>query len=154
MTPRLEQQDRDQTEDSLDGSGESVPAAGKTELGRIDVRDRVVEKIVAAAATEVSAAGAPSPQLLGRTIARVGLGSAGPGTELSRAPKVSATVDGRLAFVDVKLSVRWPTSLTSVTEAVRRRIVSRVSDLLGLTVQEINVTVVDLVTDITTNRVA
>lgn len=127
---------------------------GATELGTITIASRVVAKIASQVASEVDDAGAPAAQLLGRTISKVGLGSAAAGSELDRHPKVDAEVDGAATFLEIKMSVRWPSPIGAVTEQVRQRVSERVSELLGLNVVEITVTVVDLVTTVSTTRVA
>ena len=123
-----------------------MTALGANPLGRIEVSDRVVEKIAARAAAEVPDAGGPAARLLGRQ-----LPTSGPA--LDRLPKVDAEVDGNFVFLDVSLSVRWPAPITQVTAAVRERLTSRIEELVGLQVREVNVEIVDLVTEVATNRV-
>ena len=122
-----------------------VPAhLGPSELGRIDVESRVVEKIAAQAAIEIPDAGGAAARLLGRAVPGSGhLGIRGSG--LSTLPKVSADVDGQLGFLDVELSVRWPAPIGEVTEAVRQHLAQRIGELVGLHVREVNIEVVDLI---------
>jgi uncharacterized alkaline shock family protein YloU len=117
---------------------------GATDLGRIDLADRVVEKIAARAVREVPEAGASAPRVLGRTVPGAGhLGIRG--TDLDAAPKVSADVDGTVVYVHLSLSVSWPASVATVTRAVRERVSTRVSELTGLRVAEVHIAVTDLV---------
>ncbi len=117
---------------------------GQTELGQISVADRVVAKIASRAAVEVPDVGAAPAGILGR----LGAGSA----ELGALPSAKATVDGQLAFVDVTLSVRYPVSVRQAAAAVRERVRSRVGELAGLNVPEVNITVPALVTDLPAAR--
>ncbi len=128
-------------------TGVAVPGSrpGRTELGMISINDRVVEKIAARAAVEVPDAGAAAPRVLGRSVT----GAAAVGareTSLTGLPKASADVDGSIVILDLSISVRWPASVPEVTSAVREHTRSRVSDLTGLTVAEVSISVTDLVT--------
>src|SRR6478609_11749333 len=108
--------------------GDGVPAVGPTELGRIHVGDRVVEKIAARAAVEIPDAGGAAPRLLGRSV--TGTGALGVRqTSLQALPRVSVDVDGSTVVVDLSVSVRWPASIPAVTAAVRRRVAARVHEL-------------------------
>ncbi len=127
-----------------------MTALGSNPLGRIEVSDRVVEKIAARAAAEVPDAGGPAARLLGRQLPTPGRLTT---PALDRLPKVDAEVDGTLVFLDVELSVRWPAPITQVTTAVRERLTSRIEELVGLQVREVNVEIVDLVTAVATTRV-
>lgn len=126
---------------------------GASEWGRIDVGSRVVEKIAAQAAIEVPDAGGAATRLLGRAVpgsGHLGLRSSG----LNSLPKVSADVDGQLGFLDVELSVRWPAPIGRVTEQVRQHLSSRLGELVGLQIREVNVHVVDLIGQTPPARVA
>jgi uncharacterized alkaline shock family protein YloU len=119
--------------------------AGHTELGTISINDQVVEKLASQAAAEVPDAGAAAPRLLGRSVAGVGaLGVRQ--TSLTALPKASADVDGSIVVLALSISVRWPASVPSVSSAVREHVRSRVSELTGLTVSEVSISVTDLVT--------
>lgn len=124
---------------------------GANELGRIDVEPRAVEKIAALAAGEVTdASGA-----VGRSRGVPGAGYLGlRRAPVERLPKVSAELDGDHVFLGVELSVRWPMPVAGVTEEVRQHLFRRVGELLGLDVREVNIEVVDLVTEFTTARVS
>ncbi|MGI8760218.1 MAG: Asp23/Gls24 family envelope stress response protein [Jatrophihabitantaceae bacterium] len=126
---------------------EAEPAAGRTELGYISVADTVVQKIAARAATENPDAGAAAVRLFGRALPGAGhLGTRG--SDLDGLPKTSVVVDGSKAYVTLELSVRWPASVPKVTAAVREHVRDRVGELTGLAVDEVHITVADLVTDI------
>jgi uncharacterized alkaline shock family protein YloU len=119
--------------------------AGRTELGMISIDDRVVEKMAACATVEIPDAGGAAPRVLGRSLP--GAGAFGTRrTSLAALPKVSADVDGSVVILDLSISVRWPASVPEVSSAVREHVRSRVSELTGLTVTEVAISVTDLVT--------
>ena len=116
------------------------------ELGRLNIQDRVVEKIAARAAREIAEAGSATPRVLGRSLpgaGRFGIRRA----DLDAAAKASAYIEGSATRIELSISVRWPASIPEVTARVRDRVRARVSDLTGLRVQEVEITVTDLVTD-------
>ena len=131
-------------------TAESAAAAqaGRSELGTITIADGVISKIAARAAAENPDAGAAAARVLGRAVPGAGhLGLRG--TDLAGLPKASVDVDGSKAFLTLEISVRWPTSVPAVTDQVRSHLRSRVTELTGLTVEEVHIVVADLVTDIT-----
>ncbi|WP_089009696.1 Asp23/Gls24 family envelope stress response protein [Micromonospora viridifaciens] len=124
--------------------GPGQPA--QEELGRLHIHDRVVEKIAARAAREIAEAGSATPRVLGRSLpgaGRFGIRR----TDLDTAGKASAYIEGSVTRIELSISVRWPASLPEVTAQVRDRVRTRVSELTGLRVQEVGITVTDLVTD-------
>jgi uncharacterized alkaline shock family protein YloU len=124
---------------------DSVP--GRSELGTVNISTRVVEKLAARAAIEIPDAGAAAPRVLGRTVA--GPRSLGARqTSLTGLPKVSADVDGSRVLLDLAISVRWPASVPAVTKAVREHVTGRVTELTGLTVTEVAISVTDLATSL------
>jgi uncharacterized alkaline shock family protein YloU len=119
--------------------------AGRTELGMITINDRVVEKMAARAAVELPDAGAAAPRILGRSVtSATALGARA--TSLTALPKASADVDGSVVILDLSISVRWPASVPAVTSAVREHVRCRVTELTGLTVAEVSISVTGLVT--------
>jgi uncharacterized alkaline shock family protein YloU len=130
-------------------TAESAAAAqaGRTELGTITIADSVVSKIAARAAAENPDAGAAAARVLGRAVPAAGhLGLRG--TDLAGLPKASVDVDGSKAFLNLEISVRWPASVPAVTDQVRSHLRSRVTELTGLTIEEVHIVVADLATDI------
>ena len=118
---------------------------GRNELGMISINDRVVEKMAAHAAVEIPDAGAAASRFLGRSVAGASALGARQ-TSLTALPKASADVDGSVVNLDLSISVRWPTSVPEVSSAVREHVRSRVSELTGLTVAEVSISVTALVT--------
>ncbi len=128
-----------------------LPAAsgsqpGRNELGAITINDRVVEKVAARAAVEIPDAGAAASRFLGRVAGASALGARQ--TSLTALPKASVDVDGSLATLDLSISVRWPASVPEVASAVREHVRSRVTELTGLTVTEVSISVTALVTQL------
>lgn len=117
---------------------------GVNPLGRITIDDSVVAKIAARAAAEVPDAGAAAPRVLGRSVSAVPIGVRH--TDLDGLPKTTVDVDESVARIQLTLSVRWPASVAAVTAAVRARVIERVTDLTGLAVNDVRITVSDLVT--------
>ena len=138
---------RDTLPATPEASTEVESGAGRTDLGTISIGARVVSKIAARAAVEVPDAGAAAMRVLGRTVPGAGhLGVRG--TDLDGLPKTSADVDGTKAFIEMELSIRWPASIPEVTGRVRTKVRDRVSELTGLSVDEVRISVGDLVTHI------
>lgn len=120
---------------------------GRTDLGTVSVTDDVVSKIAARAAVEVPDAGAAASRILVRTMPGTGHLRLH-GADLQGLPKTSVEVDGSKAFIRMTISVRWPASVAQVTEQVRAAVRGRVADLAGLDVDELDITVADLATDL------
>jgi uncharacterized alkaline shock family protein YloU len=125
----------------------AVSGPGRNELGMISINDRVVEKMAAGAAIEIPDAGAAASRFLGRSMAGASALGARQ-TSLTGLPKASADVDGSLVNLDLSISVRWPASVPQVTSAVRENVRRRVSELTGLTVSEVTISVTALVTQL------
>jgi uncharacterized alkaline shock family protein YloU len=122
--------------------------AGRTELGTISITDQAVTKIAAQVAAENPDAGAATVRMLGRAVP--GAGNLGVrGTDLDALPKTTVEVDGAKAYVNLEISVRWPASIRTVTEQLRGHVRDRLAVLAGLDVDEVDIVVADLATDIT-----
>lgn len=125
------------------GGDRPIPSVGRNEMGVISIDDRVVAKLAARAVVEIPDAGGAAPRLLGRSLDGV-LGARD--TSLDSLPKTSADVDGSLVVLELQISVRWPASVPDTAAQVRRHVASRISELTGLRVGEIQIEVSDLVT--------
>ena len=125
-----------------------APLAGRNELGRITIADRVVTKIAAQAAAENPDAGAATARVLGHAVPGAGhLGVRG--TDLDALPKTTVQVDGSKAFVNLEIAVRWSAPVAEVTAQVRRHVQDRVRELAGLEADEVNIVVAGLAAAIT-----
>ncbi|MDG4825905.1 Asp23/Gls24 family envelope stress response protein [Asanoa sp. WMMD1127] len=115
-------------------------------LGEVNISPQVVAKLAAQAVYEHPVAGAAAPRMFGSTLPGAGhLGIRG--TDLTSRPKVSAWIDGSVAYVDMSISVRWAESLGEVTERIRNTVEDRIKAWTGLTVARVRISVTDLVVD-------
>ncbi|WP_374970665.1 Asp23/Gls24 family envelope stress response protein [Terrabacter sp. BE26] len=97
------------------------------ERGRLDVADRVVERVAGIAACEVSGV---RP-----------LGSGLDGVVGRQYPKVKAEVAGGHARVQLDIAVDWPVPLASTAAQVRDHVRDRLTSLVGLAVDAVDVTI-------------
>jgi uncharacterized alkaline shock family protein YloU len=121
----------------------TVPGAGRTALGVVSIDDRVVAKLAARAAVEITDAGGAAPRLLGRSL------DGAPGTRstsLNSLPRATADVDGSMVVLALQISIRWPASVPAIAAEVRQHVAGRISELTGLNVTEVQIEVTDLVT--------
>lgn len=115
----------------------------QTERGGTRIEDSVVSKIAGIAAQEVDGVrmGGGTSQAIGGLLSSVTGSSGGSGGQ-SRG--VSVEVGEVEAAVDLTLTVAYGISIPQVAEAVRRNIINRVENLVGLRVTEVNITVNDV----------
>jgi uncharacterized alkaline shock family protein YloU len=116
----------------------------QTERGGTRIEDSVVSKIAGIAAQEVDGVrmGGGTSQAIGGLLSSVTGGSSGGSGGQSRG--VSVEVGEVEAAIDVTLTVAYGISIPQVAEAVRRNIINRVENLVGLNVTEVNITVNDV----------
>jgi uncharacterized alkaline shock family protein YloU len=103
--------------------------------GRTEIADRVLERIAAHVLTEVDETGGAARRVLG-----VPLGPTGQHTR----PQVSAQVDGRLAIVRMRITVAYPEPIREVTRRLRARVTSRVGELTGVEVRQVDIDIARL----------
>ena len=115
----------------------------QTERGGTRIEDSVVSKIAGIAAQEVEGVrmGGGTSQAIGGLLSSVTGGSSGSGGQ-SRG--VSVEVGEVETAIDVTLTVEYGKSIPQVAEAVRRNVINRVENLVGLNVTEVNVAVNDV----------
>ncbi len=115
----------------------------QTERGGTRIEDSVVSKIAGIGAQEVDGVrmGGGTSQAIGGLLSSV-TGSGGGSGGQSRG--VSVEVGAVEAAIDVTLTVAYGISIPQVAEAVRRNIINRVENLVGLNVTEVNITVNDV----------
>ncbi|MBP2707847.1 Asp23/Gls24 family envelope stress response protein [Microbispora sp. RL4-1S] len=70
---------------------------------------------------------------------------AGEDEHVADRPHVSGTVAGSVAAIHLDLAVRYPTSVAGLAHELRERIRSRMRELTGITVENIDIEVVRLV---------
>jgi uncharacterized alkaline shock family protein YloU len=112
-------------------------------LGAIRIKDGVLAKLVAYAASELRDIGGP-PRGLGRL---PGDGIVGGGkADVRSRPTVTAHVSGALAHLDLVMSVRWPAPVQQVAARLEQHLRDKVPRLTGLQVGEVRMHVADLIT--------
>ncbi len=113
----------------------------KTERGTTTIQDGVVSKIAGIAAQEVDGV-----QMGGGTSAAVGgVLSAVPGVPSgSQSRGVSVEVGEVETAVDLTLRTEYGRAIPQIAETVRRNVIRRIENLVGLRVTEVNITVNDV----------
>jgi uncharacterized alkaline shock family protein YloU len=117
---------------SQQGSGSSPL---QTERGSTTISDSVVSKVAGIAAQEVDGIrmGSGASQTVGGILGSITGGSQTQG--------VSVEVGQEEAALDLTLTAEYGKSIPQLAEAVRRNVVNRVENLVGLRVTEVNITV-------------
>ena len=115
----------------------------QTERGGTTIENTVVQKIAGIAAQEVDGVrmGGGSSQAIGGILSSVTGGNVGGGGQ-SRG--VSVEVGEVESAIDVTLTVEYGKSIPQIAEAVRRNIINRIENLVGLNVTEVNISVNDV----------
>ena len=122
------------------GASETAKPDGNdlvTPQGTTTIADGVVAKIAEAAAREVRGVHELSSGL-GGALRRLA-----PGVS-ERGSAASVEVGQREAIVDLELVVDYGISIPQTTTAVRQNVISRLQQMTGLTVKEVNIEVSDL----------
>ena len=124
-----------------DGRQQQERSPLQTERGTTTIQDTVVSKVAGIAAQEVEGVrmGGGTSQAVGRIMSSVpGVGSQ------SESRGVSVEVGEVEAAVDLSMRVEYGRAIHQVAEAVRRNVIRRVENLVGLRVTEVNITVNDI----------
>ncbi len=119
-------------------SGESTLVSDQ---GKTTIANGVVSKIAGIAANEIDGVYQLVSTGAGQTLS--GLAQRVTGAE-ARDRGVTVEVGQREAAVDVRLITVYGASIPEVSQAVRQNIISRVREMTGLIVKEVNIDVVDL----------
>ena len=111
----------------------------QTERGSTTISNAVVSQVAGIAAQEVEGV-----QMGGGAAAAVGgfLQNVTGGTGYARG--VTVEVGEEEAAVDLTMAIEYGKSIPQITESVRRNVISRAENLVGLKVTEVNVTVADV----------
>jgi uncharacterized alkaline shock family protein YloU len=110
----------------------------QTERGSTSISDSVVSKIAGIAAQEVDGIrmGSGASQTASNLLGSITGGSGG-----SQTQGVSVEVGQEEAALDLTLTAEYGKSVPQLAEAVRRNVINRVENLVGLRVTEVNITV-------------
>ena len=109
-----------------------VDASDAANRGETRINPVVVEKVAAQAVHEIDHAAGSTRRVLGVTLGT---------TDQDTRAKVSAQVDDDTATIAITMTVIYPTSVQYVTRQTRQHVRERVRDLVGITVQEVDITV-------------
>ena len=120
---------------SLELAAPPVAVAVPAQRGRTTIADRVVVRVATRAVAEVEQAGGAARQLAGITLGR----QSGQGPAL-----VSARVDGRLAMIEIRLTLAYAAPVRTLRREVRRHVMERVASLTGIEVRHVDIEVARL----------
>lgn len=112
------------------GTPDARAAAGATVIA-----DRVVERIAERAALEVPGVASEAGSL-------GAAGSIGGLRNPTRLPKAAGDIAGGRGRIALSLAVTWPSALAPVAQQVRSHVATRVGELTGLTVDQVDVAIV------------
>ncbi|WP_273886529.1 Asp23/Gls24 family envelope stress response protein [Rubrobacter naiadicus] len=114
---------------------EARPSPLQTERGGTSISETVVAKVAGIAAQEVDGIrmGGATSQAMGGFIGSLTGGGQTQG--------VSVEVGQEEAAIDLVMSTEYGRSIPQLTEAVRRNVINRIENLVGLRVTEVNITV-------------
>lgn len=109
----------------------------KTDRGQTSIQDGVVAKVAGIAAQEVEGIrmGGGGSQAAGNLLGSLTGGGGG------QTRGVAVEVGEEEAAVDLTMTAEYGKSIPQLSEAVRRNVVNRVENLVGLSVTEVNITV-------------
>jgi len=113
----------------------------QTERGGTRIEDSVVAKIAGIAAQEVEGVrmGGGTTQAIGGILSSVTGGGAG-----GQSRGISVEVGTVETAVDLTMTVEYGKPVPQIAEAVRRNVINRVENLVGLNVTEVNISVNDV----------
>ena len=127
---------------ALPGAADVYPDFGEMGgRGQTVLATRVIEKIAAQVASDESSAGGSSGGFLG----------IGTRADLSARPKASVELSGNIATLSVEVGMLYPVPLRQSTEALRNRIATRVTELTGVDVRQVDIRISWLATGTDTN---
>ena len=113
----------------------------QTERGGTRIEDSVVAKIAGIAAQEVEGVrmGGGTTQAIGGILSSVTGGGGG-----GQSRGISVEVGTVETAVDLTMTVEYGKPVPQIAEAVRRNVINRVENLVGLNVTEVNISVNDV----------
>ncbi len=128
------------------GNGTEPPPGSwlpdEPERGVTSIAQDVVARIAALAAHEVEGVarlGGEVPEAMAATVGRIAARTGPEG--------VGVEVGTRQVACDLAVTVRYPSPIRQVTEAVRENVIDRIEAMTGLEVVEVNIAVIDLAFD-------
>lgn len=120
----------------------------KSDKGRTTISDAVVQQVAGIAAQEVEKVqmGGGASAAVGGFLSSVTGGITGGSTSGggNYTKGVSVETGEEETAIDLTMAIEYGKSIPQVTEAVRRNVINKVENLVGLRVTEVNVTVNDV----------
>ncbi len=120
---------------------EGTPSALNTALGRTTIADGVVSKIAGMAAREIDgvhALGGGAARTIGALRDRI------PGSKTNVSQGVTVEVGEEEAAVDVDIIAEYGIAIADLAAGIRRNVITAVERMTGMTVTEVNVSVLDV----------
>lgn len=118
-----------------DASGTADGSDSVAQRGSLVIADRVIEKIAAQCASELSGVG-------GRDRGFLGVGGQ---ADLDSRPHVKVELTGSIAVLSVELGIEYPLPIEETTERVRETLTRTVSQMAGVDVRQVDIRVKYLV---------
>ncbi len=103
--------------------------AGNGSRGHTELAVKVIEKIASEVAREESSSGGASGGFMG----------IGARADMSARPKTSVELMGNVAVLTIEVAMPYPAPLRQAAGRLRRRIVSRVTELTGVQVRQVDI---------------
>lgn len=122
--------------------GQQSSSPLQSDRGNTTIQDSVVSKVAGIAAQEVDGIrmGGGSSQAVSGLIGSITGGSGGGGQTTG----VTVEVGQEEAAIDLTLTAEYGKSIPQLSEAVRRNVINRVENLVGLKVNEVNIDVTNI----------
>ncbi len=120
---------------------EGGPSALNTETGRTTIADGVVSKIAGIATREIDgvhALGGGAARTIGALRERI------PGSKTNVSQGVTVEVGEEEAAVDVDIIAEYGIAIADLAAGIRRNVIVAVERMTGMTVTEVNVSVLDV----------
>jgi len=120
---------------------EGMPTALNTAHGRTTIADGVVSKIAGMAAREIDgvhALGGGAARTIGALRDRI------PGSKTNVSQGVTVEVGEEEAAVDVYIIAEYGIAIADLAAGIRRNVITAVERMTGMTVTEVNVSVLDV----------
>lgn len=130
------------SQQSQQQKGQQSSSPLHSERGNTSIQDSVVAKVAGIAAQEVDGIrmGGGSSQAVSGFIGSI-TGGSGPGSQTTG---VTVEVGQEETAIDLTLTAEYGKSIPQLSEAVRRNVINRVENLVGLKVNEVNIDVTNI----------
>lgn len=136
------QQGRQRQQSQQSDQQQGQPSPLQTERGNTTIQEAVVTKVAAIAAQEIEGVrmGGGGSQAVSGILGSI----TGGGSNQAQTTGVSVEVGEQESVVDLIMTTEYGRSIPQLTEAVRRNVVNRIENLVGLRVNEVNIVVANV----------